>query len=802
MFSNYIKTAWRNLWKHKGFSTINIIGLAIGMAVCIVIMLFVFYERSFDKQHTKNIYRLNEVQSFEGMVAPQNVALSMFPMAPTLKNEFPEIKNFTRINSFQKVPLTWNDKKVYFPQMLWADSTFLQIFDFKLLKGDRRTLLEKPGSVALTQESASKLFGKEEAIGKNVMFYGGRDTFSFIVTGVLENVPKTSHLQFDGLFSLNTVTNAQNMENWGGNWVITYLELDKNANIAALESKFPAYLKRHMTEEDNWKNYKLFVQPLADVHAGSVDITHDYLNYQKFDSNYTYVFSVIALIVLVIACINFMNLSTAKSASRAREVGVRKSIGAARLQLAMQFIGESVMLSFIALAFALVLVRLLLPYVSDLSQRNISFPFFSNPLLLLFILLGTTLVGTFSGLYPAAYLSSFQPTKVLKGSAQTGKNKSLFRNVLVVGQFTAAIFLIIATVFAIRQLRFMQHKDPGFNREQVVVVPLNSKAYAKYDALKQELLSNNLVTAVSASQQRLGNNLHQSSIRFKGDGPEKNIATSQVIVDPDYLTLYNIPLAAGKNFSKQGQNGKEYIINETLAKELLKDNPKTPVQSLIGKTFGFPWGDSSSTIVGVAKDFNFNSLHHKIETLCIFNQKEWGYDELSVRINGSQSKEAIAHLQSTWKRMFPDAPFEYVFLDDHFATLYQADTQVSEVIGSLASLAIVISCLGLFGLASYSAERRIKEIGIRKVLGATVQNVVTMLSRDFVKLVLIANLVAWPIAWFALNKWLADFAYRVDISWWVFLIAGVSALLIALLTVSFQAIRAAVANPVKSLRSE
>ncbi|HYE55424.1 MAG TPA: ABC transporter permease [Chitinophagaceae bacterium] len=799
MLSNYFKIAWRNLWKNKVFSAINIAGLAIGMAACIVIMLFVFYEKSFDKQHSKNIYRLNEVQKFEGMVAPQNVALSMYPMGPTLKNEFPEIKNFTRINSRSKVPLAWNEKKVFFPQIFYADSTFLQIFDFELLKGDRNTVLEKPNSVVLTEESATKLFGKEDPVGKTVVIQG-RDTLTFNVTGILANVPKNSHLQFDGLFSFNTMNNPSLMQNWGGNWLITYLEIDKNANIAALEKKFPDYLKRNMGEERQ-KFYQLFLQPLSEVHSGSVNITHDYLNYQKFDSNYTYVFSIIALVVLVIACINFMNLSTAKSAGRAREVGVRKSVGAGRMQLGMQFIGESVLLSFIALIIAILLVQLLLPFVSDLSQRDISFPLFTDPSLLAIILGATIIVGVISGLYPAAYLSSFQPTKVLKGAVQTGKNKSLFRNVLVVGQFSAAIFLIIATVFALRQLRFMQQKDPGFNREQVMMVPLNFKTYERYTALKQELLASSLISGVTASQQRLGNNLHQTGVVFHGEGPARELTTSQVIVDPDYLKLHEISLIAGRNFTKE-DNGKAYIINESMAKELLKDNPKAPVQSLIGRRYGFPWADSTATIIGVSEDFNFNSLHHKIETLTIHAQTEWGFNEMSVKINGSKAKEAIAFVQDTWNKMFPDQPFEYVFLDEHFQTLYQADMQVSEIVGALATLAIIISCLGLFGLASYSAERRIKEIGIRKVLGATVQNLVGLLSLDFLKLVLIANLVAWPIAWFALNKWLSDFAYRVNVTWWVFAVAGVAALLIALLTVSFQALKAAISNPVKSLRTE
>ena len=310
MFTNYLKTALRNLWKNKGYTAINIAGLAIGMAACIVIMLFVFYEKSFDKFHTKNIYRLDEVQKFPGMVAPQNVALSMFPMGPTLKTDFPEVKNFTRISRQEKIPYEWNNKKVFLPVVYWADSTFLDIFDFKLLKGDRQTVLDKPNSIVLTADAAEKIFGKEDPIGKTVKCYR-RDTLDMQVTGIIENVPKNSHLQFDVLMSFNTRDFTRLMQNWGGNWVITYLELDKKADIAALEKKFPDYLKRHMSEE-NWKFYTLFLQKLSDVHSGSVNITHDYLNYQKFDSNYTYIFSVIAIIVLVIACINFMNLSTAR----------------------------------------------------------------------------------------------------------------------------------------------------------------------------------------------------------------------------------------------------------------------------------------------------------------------------------------------------------------------------------------------------------------------------------------------------------------------------------------------------------
>lgn len=801
MIKNYFKITLRNLWKNKAFSAINILGLAIGMAACIVIMLFVFYEKSFDGMHVKNIYRLDEVQKFEGMVQPQNVALSMYPMGPTLTADFPEIKNFTRIRQASKLDLSYGDKRIFFPTILYVDSTFLRLFDFKVVTGDKKTILEKPNSIALTEESARKLFGKENPIGKTITKYVG-DTINFTVTGIMKDAPENSHLRFDGLASFSTIAGPDNMNNWGGNWLVTYLELQQGTDIASLEKKFPAYLKKYMANGEGWKFYELFLQPLNKVHDSSADITHDYINYKKFDKRYTYIFSVIAIVILVIACINFMNLSTARSAERAKEVGIRKTVGAGRYQLAGQFLGESVLLSVIAFIIAIIIVKLSLPAITNLSQRQLELPL-TNLLLLLAILLCTIIVGVFAGLYPAAYLSSFKPIRVLKGSVQTGKSKSTLRNALVVGQFTGAILLIIGTVFALRQLRYMQTKDPGFNRDQVMIIPLNRVTSGKYDALKQELLTNTVVNAVTASQQTLGNNLHQAGMIFHGDGPARELTSSQVVVDPDYLSLYKIPLIAGRNFTNDpNDNAKAYIVNETMAKELLKNNSKASYETLIGKHYGFNGMDSAGFIAGVARDFNFNSLHHKIETLSIFCQKDWGYSEVSVRINGGKAQEAIEHISSGWKKVNPDQPFEYSFLDEHFTEMYDADRAVSKVVGILAGLAILISCLGLFGLASYSAERRVKEIGIRKVLGASVQNITAMLSKDFIRLVIISNLIAWPLAWIGVSRWLRDFAYRVPVSWWVFIAAAGIALLIALVTVSFQAIKAAIANPVKSLRTE
>ncbi|HEY4324909.1 MAG TPA: ABC transporter permease [Mucilaginibacter sp.] len=799
MIKNYLKIAWRNIWKNKVFSAINIIGLSVGMAACIVIMLFVSYEKSFDNFHTKNIYRLNEVQTIGQQGATQKVALSMFPMGPTLKQEFPEIKNFTRIKWDEKYQLTKDDKKIFLPQVFFVDSTFLKIFDFAVVRGDRKTGLLKPHSAMLTEETAKRLFGKTDPIGKTITHYGS-DTVSFMVTGIIANVPKNSQLQFDGLFSFSSIYKPWMFTNWGGNWLNTYLELTPGANAAALDKKFLAYQKKFM-KGDNWKWLRLFVLPLRDVHAGSSDIGLDYINYQKFDKKSTNLFAVIALIVLVIACVNFINLSTARSAERAKEVGIRKSIGAYRFQLAAQFLGETVLISFIALIFSIVLVELALPYINNLSERDISFNLTGNFGVLTAVLAGTVAIGLLSGIYPAIYLSSFQAAKVLKGSVQVGKNKSSLRNILVVTQFSTAIFLMIATTFVLKQLRYMQKQDPGYNRDQIVNIPLDGVTTKKYDLFRSELSGSTLISGVTASQDILGSHLDQTGVTFKpANGPQQQLGTTLLVVDSNYLDLYKIKLVAGKNFSGDKMpDGRQYIVNEALAKELLKDHPKDPVSSLIGAQFGF---DSLGTIKGIAKNFNFNSLQYKIEPMFLVCARHWGFRNISVKINGNNTSAAIAFIKSKWDSIYPDYPFEYQFLDDHFNEVYKADDQVSQIVGILAGLAIFISCLGLFGLASHAAEKRIKEIGVRKVLGASVQNITLLLSGSFLKLVLIANLIAWPIAWFTMHKWLQDFAYRINIQWWIFAVAGIISILIAFFTVSFQSIKAAMANPVKSLRSE
>ena len=680
-----------------------------------------------------------------------------------------------------------------------VDSAFLEIFDFQWLAGDKENALKEPNSIVLTESMAKNFFDDSDPIGQTISGESGSD---FRITGLMKDVPENSHLQFNALVSYSTFSADsayQWMFRWGNNFLVTYLQMKPNVDVNALEKQFPDYLVRYM-DEDALDIYQLYLQPFEEVHLASVDVTHDYQNYKKFDQKYVTLFIVLAMFVLAIASINFMNLSTARSLHRAKEVGVRKTIGASKGQLARQFLGESVILSVIALTIAIILGEILVRFVNIIADRQLELDIFTRPLLLGGLLVTSIIVGLLSGILPAAILSSINPLQAIRQkAAKLSSGKFNFRSGLVMIQFAIAIGLIVSTFIVLQQYHYMKGLDTGFDREQVLLIDMNREVNEKYETLRERFVTNPHILDVTASRQRLGNNLHQTSVTYETPNEGRvNNSSSWVNVDYNYLSFYDIEMIKGRSFSKDmGTDlNNAYVINEALAENLGWDDP-------VGKGFTIGGGEEGElgTIIGVAKNFKYNSLHHKVEPLFLC-WRDWGFSEISIRLDVQNIESAIGHLQKEWSSIMGNRPLEYEFLDDHFAQLYHSEKQVSQVVSLLAFLAIFVACLGLFGLATISTEQRVKEIGIRKVLGATTVGILNLLSKDFLKLVFISLLIACPVAYFFMDNWLADFASRINIQWWVFVIAGIIAAAIAYLTVGFQSMKAALMNPVKSLRSE
>ena len=794
MFKNYFKTAWRSLWKNKIYSAINIVGLAIGMAACSIIMLFVLNEKSFDNFQTNNIYRLNEVQKYEGV--SQKVALSMFPMGPTMQKEFPEIKNFTRINWAEKLQMVNGDKRIFLPITYIVDSTFLQLFNFKLLEGNKETVLQNPNSIVLTQSSAEKLFGNENPIGKTIINYGD-DTTNFIVTGVLENVPQNSQLQFDALYSFSTIysKNPDMMNSWGGNWLDTYFELAPNTNVVALENKFPAYLKKYMAKNDGWKSLELFLLPFKQVHAHAADIVLDYLNYQKFNGKYTNTFFATALVVLLIACINFMNLSTASSEKRAKEVGVRKVIGAGKKSLIGQFLAESFFITLISGLLAIIIVQLCLPAFNQLVQKQLFINYtsiYSWIAAIGFILFTAMLAGS----YPAFFLSAFKPIAVLKGTFKKLNTSVTPRKVLVVLQFTFAIALIISSLIIEQQIKYAQQRETGYNKKNLGYVFIQGDIHKNYELIKNALLSSGVATSVSKTQAPLTQNWSSADgMKWQGKDPNAKILFNLYTEDGDLVKTAGMQLVKGRDIDIKNfpSDSTACLISESAVKVMGFKNPIG--QNIFGNSVNWH-------VVGVIKDFILESPYEPIKPFMVKGPKD-GSNVVYIRFNSTRTiAQNMATAEGIFKQYNAAYPFEFHFADEEYAQKFSDELLTETLVSIFASLIIFISCLGLFGLTTYVATSRIKEIGVRKVLGASITNITLLLSKDFIKLVAISIVIASPIAWWAMHQWLQSFAYRINISWWVFALAGCGAVFIALITVSFQAIKASVANPVKSLRSE
>ena len=796
MLRNYLLITLRNIRKQKLYSFINLTGLATGIAACLIIFLFIRDETSFDVFHKKNkvIYRLCEVQSFPGTLT-QNVALSMPAMGPHMWAEFPEITSFTRYFGSTNWIFNVGEKAIKIPQLARVDSTFLQIFDFELIAGDKTTALNEPYNILLTEETAFKFFGTAEVLGKQVV----RGADNFQITGILKNVPENSHLQFDALISMSTITSQSPEFNdrWGSNYLVTYFIIPEGTNLKAMEDRFPGFLVSKMGEEIT-ELYKLYLQPLSQVHLGSIDTQHDYRNYRKFDGKYVSIFMILAGFVLLIAGINFMNLSIYRSVSRSKEVGLRKSLGAEKTQLVSQFIGESVIFSCIALIAALAITALLIPSLNLMTGRTMDLASLLTEPIALFSLLGITfLVGLLAGVYPAFYVSTFNPAKVLKGGS-SGSKQSVFKSGLVVFQFALAIGMIAGTFITLNQLRYMKNKDLGFDKSRIVLIPASRESVNKYRTIYNEFKNLPGVAGVTATGQRLGNNLHQWSARAKNEEELLNITISQINVDKDFLEVYDIELLEGRTFSDEIHSdlrGQSFLINEKLAKELGWENP-------VGTQLGFSGVDSLGTVIGVVKNFNYNSLHYDINTLGIYMRPDWGYDEVSVKIKPGAGEEVFAGLKEIWEQNVSDRPFEYSYLDEHFQTIYRADNQVTKVVASIATLAILIAMLGLFGLSALSTLNRIKEVGIRKVLGASGNSLLMLLTNKFTVLILISFVIAAPVTYFFMKQWLDDFAFRIEMTAAPFLWAALISFLVAFITVGYHAVKALKVNPTDILRYE
>jgi putative ABC transport system permease protein len=799
MLKNYFSIALRNIRKGPLYAFINVFSLAIGLASCLIIYLFIKDERSFDSFHSKSnvIYRLDEVQKFPG-TNEQRVALSMGGMGPFIQAEFPEVETFARFWNRGQELIVKNDTRLLIPNIAFVDSTYLDIFDFDVLQGDRTTALDHPFTMMVGEKTALKFFKSTDEAMNNTLTWRDKE---YKITGILKDVPENSHMQFDALMSMTTLISEDKNFNkrWGGNFLNTYFKLKPATDVKAMEAKFPAFLVRHDNDPKITDYYKLFLQPLDQVHLGSMDIEHDYNNYRKFNGKYLDVFFIIGIFILLIAGVNFMNLTTARSSHRWKEIGVRKTVGAKKFQLFSQFIFESILLASFALILAALLDFLFVPLLNNLIGRQLSvLSVLNHPVELIAFLLVTLSLGLVTGIYPSFYMTSFNLARIIKGGSKV-EGKSIFRSGLVVIQFGLALAMIVSTLIVLQQLYYMKNRDIGFKKDQMMLIGMNKEANQKFETMKQELVRSKLVQGVTASGQRLGNNFHQWGFKIKGDTGVFNITPSNVNVDYDYLTVYGIQLKEGRNFSKEfaTDNGMAFIINESFAKEL-------GLKQTIGTQAGHSWykNDSLGRIIGVVKDFNFNSLHYKVNTLEMVVHPDWGYDEMTVKIDGAHMEEAITFVKETWDKMITTYPFDYSFLDSHFEMLYRSDQQMSAVVTIMASLAILISCMGLFGLAAITTEKKTKEIGIRKVLGATETQITVLLSKNFTWLIILSFVAVSPITYWLLSGWLQTFAYRIDINPVVFFVGGILSLLIALITISYHTLRSARANPVKALRYE
>jgi putative ABC transport system permease protein len=809
MIRNYLTIAFRNLKKYRFISFINLFGLTVGLTCCLLIFIFIRHELSYDKYqpNADRVYRVTRTFKNTETGAVSLHLGSLAPaIAPLLENDFKEIEGVTRLLQNNLTSIRYNDKMLNQEDVYFADNKFFDFFKVDVLKGSPKNALDDPFSVMMTEETAKKCFGDEDPINKTIRINFG-DYRDFKVTGIYKPLPSNTHFHPEMMMSFTTLNDtavygAERLKtSWSNNSFLTYIRLPQNYDPKKLEAQFPSFLNRHLDTYDGVKPTQwtaLSLQKLTDIHLRSHT---DYEAEENGDIKRVYVFSAIALFILLIACINYMNLSTARSTLRAREIGIRKTVGAQRREIIAQFLSESVLVTWIAMILAFGFTWLLIPWLNDVSGQELSISGILKWYIILPILLVPFVVGILSGIYPALFMSSFQPVKVLKGLVKTGGLNISFRKVLVTVQFAISIILIICTAIVFNQMRYMQNKALGFDKEQIIVLPYVTALNDSYEAFRTELLANSSIKNIGRSSRIPTGRLldAQGASMKRGDTLAPVSADiKNVSADENFIPTYGVNIVAGRGFSREfGRDTSAFLINEASVSALgLKSN-----EDAIGKDFGY--GGRKGKIIGVINNFHFESLHQKIVPLVLLIPKSPNnYGRISIKVAGAGATSALAHIEKTWKNFLPSTPYQYNFLDENFAQLYKAEERQKTLFTTFAFIAIFIACLGLFGLSAFAISQRVKEIGIRKVLGANVTTIVALLSKDFLKLVGLSAFIAFPVAWFAMKKWLQEFAYRIDMPWWVFIVAAIVAAVIALLTISFQAIKAAVANPVKSLRTE
>lgn len=791
MFKNYFKTAWRNLKRNKLFSVINVLGLTLGITVCMMIFLFIMNEFSVDNFHSngKNIYRV--MRYFDK--SKEAVPYLSGPYAPALKNDFPsDIKMAVRVmpsnDLFTVGTTSFNEKKVYI-----TDSGFFSLFSFPLIRGNASNVLKNPNSVVLTETTAKKYFGSvDNAMGKVMQM---DKQFQLIVTGIAKDVPSNSHLDFDMVVPIENYSNDDGFKAWMNNRLFVYVLLNPHSNVAQLEKKFPSFVEKYMGDElkQNGFSFTLSLTALKDIYF---EPASGFDNVKHGDKTVVYIFLSIAILILIIACINFMNLSTIRAIERSKEVGLRKVLGALRNALVLQFIGESVLITAISCVLSVVCLMLVMPWYNQILGYGLTVSW--NSLSIYLFLIGVIIiVGFLAGSYPAFFLSAFSPIQALKGKLRLGKSGSAFRQGLVVVQFSISVFLIVGTLIIISQMRYMKNKQLGYNEDQTLVVKIdNNDIYDNKYVFKNELENNSNIASVSLMSGEPGGFFDQ--FNFDAEGHNEIWKARTEFADFEYVKTLGLKIIAGRDFSAQfpTDTTDAVMINRTAASKL----GWTPQQA-IGKWIQNKFRDDNKRrIIGVVEDFNFLSLKENMDALVIAPNEDRRVALIKLKPGNLQA--GIASVKNAYRKVAPAYPFEYSFLDQQFDELYKNDLRQKTILTTFAFLAIFIACLGLFGLASFTTTKRYKEIGVRKVLGSSVQGIIVLLSKDLLKPVLVATCIALPAGYYFMNKWMQNFAYKTTLHWWIFLLAAFITIGIALITVCIKSIKAAMANPVESLRTE